>query len=358
LDKVRLIIYFEMFMLQDIRKVDLTNKRVLMRADFNISLDGDGDVKDRHKVEAARQTVDYVLAHSGATLAIMSHMGRPKDRDDKQYSMAHIRDDVSEILQRPVRIACDCIGVCVSGGIEDLPDGEILLLENLRYHVGEKNDDSHFAQQLAAPFDVYINDAFSVCHRSHASVHAIQEYIESYAGIWLQREVEILTKVRDHVEQPAVAIIGGAKIDTKIPLISALEQTYSSVLVGGRTSVEALEKGLHFSEKVMLPVDFVGVDKFDIGPKAIKDFVDRISVAKTIIWNGPLGKFEEKPYDKATLAIAQAIADNQEAFSVVGGGESVQALTQAGLENHVSFVSTGGGAMLAFLAGESMPGLA
>ncbi len=344
-------------MLQDIRKIDLTDKRVIMRADFNITLDDQGDVKDRHKVEAARATVDYVLSHPGVTLAIMSHMGRPTGPDDKSFSLAHLRDDVSAILDRPVRIACDCIGVCVSGGIEDLPDGEILLLENLRYHDGEKGNDDYFAQQLAAPFDIYINEAFSVCHRGHASVDAITRHIPSYAGIWLQGEVETLTKVRDAVDQPAVAIIGGAKIETKIPLISALEQTYSAVLVGGRTAVEAMDESLVFSEKVMLPTDFAGAEKFDIGSETVKDFVHRIAQAKTVIWNGPMGKFEERPYDKGTVAIARAIADNPDAFSVVGGGESVQALRQTGLQNHVSFVSTGGGAMLAFLANENMPGL-
>jgi len=344
-------------MLKKIQNVDLTNKRVLLRADFNVLLDKDKNVQDTYKIQAVRETVDYVLSHGGATLALMSHMGRPSGVVDKELSLAHIRDDISKILERPVNVACNSIGVCVQGALEGAKQGEILLLENLRFHEQEKANDRHFAQQLAAPFDSYINDAFSVCHRAHASVEAITEHIPHYAGLWLQKEVETLTKVRDTVEAPAVAIIGGAKIDTKIPLITALGKNYGTILVGGRTSVEAVDADMEFDDKVILPIDFTGSERYDIGPETIVKFIEKITTAKTVVWNGPLGKFEEKPYDTSTVKIAQAIAENKDCFSVVGGGESVQALEAAGLTEKISFISTGGGAMLAFLAGEEMPGL-
>lgn len=343
--------------LKKIQGIDLTGKRVLLRADFNVSIDQNGSAQETYKIAAIKETVDYILSHEGVKLAIISHLGRPSSSEDTKYSLSQLQDEVAEILDRPVAFVCNCIGVCVQRAIEEHIDGQILLLENLRYHDAEKGNDDLFATQLATAFDVYVNDAFSVTHRAHASVHAITKVINSYAGIWIQKEVEMLTKAKKASETPSVAIIGGAKIQTKLPLIKTLEKSYTNILVGGKTATEAIDQKIAFGQRVILPEDFTGDKRYDIGPKTIKAFKALVRESRLIIWNGPLGKFEQSPFDAGTNEIAKEIALNKNAFSVVGGGESVQALHSLGYEKNVSFVSTGGGAMLAFMAGESMPGL-
>lgn len=343
--------------LQKIQEVDLTNKRVLLRADFNVSIDEQGRAKETYKIAAAKETVDYIMSFKGVKLAMISHLGRPASPEDKKFSLIHLKDEVAQTFGFPTAFVCDCIGVCVQRAMEEHKDGQILLLENLRYHEGEKQNDAVFASQLVTAFDVYVNDAFSVTHREHASVHSITKCIDSYAGIWLQREVEMLSKAKEASQMPSVAIIGGAKIQTKLPLIKTLENTYTNILVGGKTATEALDEKITFSDRVFLPEDFAGDNRYDIGPKTINTFKVLIRESKLIIWNGPLGKFEQPPFDTGTNEIAKEIAHNKEAFSIVGGGESVQALRSLGYDKDVSFVSTGGGAMLAFMADESMPGL-
>jgi len=343
--------------LRKIQKVDLTNKRVLLRADFNVSIDPSGAAKETYKIAALKETVDYVLSHKGVSLAIVSHLGRPSSPDDTAFSLKNLKDEVSQILGRPVAFVCNCVGVCVQRAISEYKEGQVVLLENLRFHEGEKKNDSLFATQLTTAFDIYINDAFSVTHRAHASVQAITHLIPSYAGIWLQREVQMLTKAKTAAVTPSVAIIGGAKIQTKLPLIATLEKSYTKILVGGRTAVEAIDQKMSFSQKVVLPQDFAGEKKYDIGIQTITQFNTYINDAKLIVWNGPMGKFEQPPFDNGTKEIAQAIASNKQAFRIVGGGESVQALRSLGYDKDVDFVSTGGGAMLAFMAGEPMPGL-
>ncbi len=343
--------------LKKIQEIDLTGKRILLRCDYNVSVDEKGKVKDLYKIQVSKKTVDYIMSFSGVKLCILTHLGRPKGKKDNAFKVAQMKDEIETTLQRSIRMACDCIGVCVSGALEEVKEGEVILLENVRFHKEEKEGDTHFASQLAAPFDIYVGDAFGVSHRKHASVAAITQHIPSYAGLVNQAEVEALTKIKADVKHPAVAVIGGSKIETKIPLISMFEKDYDHILVGGRTSVEAIDAKMTFSQKVVLPKDFTGKERFDIGEKTTKKFVETIKKAQTIVWNGPLGKFEEAPYDKSTLAVADAIANNREAYSVVGGGESVQAVTESGHFGDISFVSTGGGAMLAFLSGDKMPGL-
>lgn len=343
-------------MLKTIKDVDFTGKRVLMRVDLNIALDDKGDALDQYKLQAPKESIDHILSFEGVRLALMSHRGRPDGQRTKDLSLMYLADDLARAYGRTVLPVCECVGVCVVDTIEKATQGEIVLLENLRFHIEEEDNDDLFAQQLAAPFDVYVNDAFAVTHRAHASVSAIVQHIPSYAGFWLAREVEQLSKVKDATEHPAVAIIGGAKVATKIPLIDMFEKSYDTILVGGLTAVEAQDEDMTFSDKVLLPSDYAQ-DQRDIGPQTITAFTEIIRSAKTIVWNGPMGKFEEKPYDAGTRAVTEAIVDNSAAFSVIGGGESVQALTESGHADDVSFVSTGGGAMLSFLSGEDMPGL-
>jgi len=342
--------------LNTIKGYDFTQKRVVMRVDFNILLDEKNDARDIYKLKAVQESIDYILSFDGVRLALISHRGRPTGQNQKHFTMAYLADDIARILNRTVHSVCDCVGVCVVDALEKMREGEVLLLENLRFHKEEKADDELFAQQLAAPFDVYVNEAFSVCHRAHASVHAITKYLPSYAGLWLAKEVANLERVRRATEHPSVAIIGGAKIDTKVPLISAFEKSYDTILVGGRVAIEAQQRQMTFAGNVVLPTDYSD-HHFDIGAQTIRLFQEKIAQAKIIVWNGPMGKFEEAPYDRGTRALAQTIGENTQAFSVVGGGESVQALHESGYFDAVSFVSTGGGAMLSFLSGEPMPGL-
>ena len=342
--------------LKTIREVDFNNKSVLVRADFNVSVDDNGNAMDTYKLEAIVKTVDYILSFSNVKLALISHIGRPVDKNDEKFSMKYLVDDLQRVLDMRVKFVSDCVGGSVNEALSTVADDEVLLLENVRFYKEEKKNDKDFAKKLSEPFDVYVNDAFSVSHREHASICGIAEYLPSYAGIRLVEEVSVLEEEKKAENHPAIAIIGGAKIETKLPLIKEFEESYDKILVGGRISIEAEDAKIEFSDKVVLPVDYAE-NKFDIGEETIKEFVSYIKDAKTIIWNGPLGKFEEKPFDKGTVSIANAVAENQEVFSVVGGGESVQALNQTGNFDKISFVSTGGGAMLSFLSLGDMPGL-
>lgn len=342
--------------LKTIREIDFSNKKVLVRADFNVSVNSDGNAMDTYKLESIVKTVDYILSFSNVKLALISHRGRPSSREDEKFSMKYLIDDLQRILDIRVRFVSDCIGESIDKVLNVVADDEVLLLENVRFYKEEKKNDKDFAKKLSEPFDIYVNDAFSVSHREHASICGITEYLPSYAGIRLLEETIVLEEAKKAKNHPAIAIIGGAKIETKLPLIKEFEESYDKILVGGRISIEAEDAKIEFTDKVVLPVDYAE-NKFDIGEETIKEFVSYIKDAKTIIWNGPLGKFEEKPFDKGTVSIANAIAKNEKVFSVVGGGESVQALNQTGNFDKISFVSTGGGAMLSFLSSGDMPGL-
>jgi phosphoglycerate kinase len=233
--------------------------------------------------------------------------------------------------------------------------GEVLLLENVRFYEGEEKNDEEFSKKLAENFDIFINDAFSVCHRDQSSVTGVAKILPSFAGFWLQKEIENLDKIKSNPERPAVAIIGGAKIETKLPMIKSFEKIYDNILVGGKIANEAIDENIQFSEKVMLPTDFSG-DRMDIGEETIQKFVEIIKNAKTIVWNGPMGKFEESPYDLATKEVLKAVIGSG-AYTLLGGGESVEILEKENAMEKISFVSTGGGAMLEYLSGNPMPGI-
>jgi phosphoglycerate kinase len=341
----------------NIRKMqdsNFTEKKVLIRADFNVGI-VNGKIQEKYKLKACKETVDFLLKQDGTKIALMSHLGRPEGKASSEFSLLQIRKDLEEILGTRVVFVADCIGNKVTEALNALNAGEVLLLENVRFHGGDEKNDESFSKKLAQHFDIFVNEAFSVCHRSHASVTGVAKILPSYAGFWLQKEIHNLNKIIHEPEYPATAIIGGAKIETKLPLIKAFEKTYTNVLVGGKISVEAEDQNMTFSPKVIMPSDYAK-DRLDIGDKTILRFKNIIAMSRVIVWNGPMGKFEETPYDKGTRAIMEAIIDS-DAYSLIGGGESVQAVEESGNMEKISFVSTGGGAMLEYLSGNKMPGI-
>lgn len=341
----------------DIQKIQegvFLGKKVLLRADFNVAV-VEGKIQERYKLEACKKTVDHLSRQEGSKIALISHLGRPGGKIDLQYSLKQFQEELEKILNKKIVFVEDCIGEKVSEALENLQPGEVLLLENVRFYEGDENNDVEFSRQLAKNFDIFVNDAFSVCHRDQASVTGVTKFLPSYAGLWLQEELKNLNKVLHEPEAPATAIIGGAKIETKLPLIKKFEQTYAHILVGGMIANEAIDEKLELSSKVILPLDFVD-DRLDIGPKTVQRFREIILSSKVVVWNGPMGKFEQKPYDQGTKAILEALIDS-DAFTLIGGGESVQVLEENGLMDQISFVSTGGGAMLEYLSGNHMPGI-
>ncbi len=340
--------------MKKIQEADLVGKKVLVRADFNVGV-VDGKIAEKFKLEACKETVEHLLSQSETKVALCSHLGRPEGQFNEKFSLKQLASELENILTKKIVFVPEISVEKIQAALEDLNEGEILLLENVRFYPGEEKNDSEFSQQLAGAFDVFVNEAFSVCHRDQSSVTGVTKFLPSYAGFWLQKEVENLDRVLDNPAKPAVAIIGGAKIETKLPLIEKFEKIYDQVLVGGMVANEALDQKKTFSDKVILPQDFEG-ERLDIGPKTLEQFKQIVATAKTIVWNGPLGKFEEKPFDRATREILQMVAESQ-AFTLVGGGESVQVLEENGWLDKISFVSTGGGAMLEYLSGNPMPGI-
>jgi len=353
--------------IKKIQNADLKDKKVLLRADFNVAIEN-GKAKEEFKIKACKESLIYLLSQD-AKVALISHLGRPDGKPSLEFSLEQLAADIERILDVKIKFVSDCIGEKVKEAIDNLEMGEIILLENVRFYEGEdpatsdeasdngarKNDFLEFSKKLAENFDIFINDAFSVCHRNQASVTGITKFIDSYAGFWLQKEIENLDKVKNDPEHPAVAIIGGAKIETKLPLIKNFEKTYDNILVGGKIANEAIDQNIQFSEKVMLPIDFSG-DRLDIGKETTQKFIEIIKDAKTIIWNGPLGKFEESPYDLATKEVLKAVIGSG-AYTLLGGGESIEILEKENAMEKISFVSTGGGAMLEYLSGNPMPGI-
>ncbi len=336
---------------------EIAGKKILVRVDFNIELDAAQNAEEQFKLDVAKKTIDYLFKRGAAAIAVASHFGRPDGKRDEKFSLQPLTDDAQRALGRPVRFVADCLGENVVKALDALPVGEVLLLENLRFYAGEEANDVDFAVRLAGPFDMFVNEAFSVCHRAHASVVAITQYLPSYAGFRLIEEVAQLETLRVSPQHPAVAIIGGAKIETKLPIIRMFEKLYDSVLVGGMIANEAIDQKIEFDSNVILPQDFVGEGRLDIGANTIAQFAEVIATAKTIVWNGPMGKFEEKPYDAGTHGVLQAILTNKDAHVVIGGGESLAAVGRENAIDRIGFVSTGGGAMLDFFGGVTMPGL-
>ncbi|MFA6552802.1 MAG: phosphoglycerate kinase [Candidatus Paceibacterota bacterium] len=345
--------------IKKIQEAELENKKVILRVGFDVSVEN-GHAKELFKIKTVKETVDYLVSKN-AKIAMMTYFGRPRGKKDIKFSLNQLVGDIEQALGYKIKFVPDCIGKKVEEAMDNLGEKELIMLENVRFYPGEGDFemgldyDEEFAKKLAQGFDFFINDAFSQSHRSQASISGIPKYIPSYAGFLMQKEIENLNHVLHEPDYPATAIIGGAKIETKLPLIKAFEKTYTHVLVGGRVANEAIDQKIEFSAKVILPNDFAK-DRLDIGEKTLERFKDIINHSKVVVWNGPMGKFEEPPYDKGTRDILDAVADC-DGFTLIGGGESVQVLEENGLMDKVSFVSTGGGAMLEYLSGNSMPGI-
>lgn len=381
------------------------NKKALIRVDFNVPLDENFKVTDANRIEAAKPTIDKILADGGSVI-LMSHLGRPKGVEEK-YSLKHIVSKTEEVLGVPVKFAADCIGSVAEKAAADLQPGEVLLLENLRFYKEEEAGDVDFSKKLASLGDIYVNDAFGTAHRAHASTTIIAQFFpnDKCFGTLLAKEIESLNKVLKDSERPVTAVLGGSKVSSKITVIENILDKVDHMIIGGGmtfTFVKALggnvgnsiceddklqlaldilhlakEKNVH----IHIPVDVVAADAFsndantqvvdvrsipegwqglDAGPKSLENFREVIMNSKTILWNGPLGVFEMETFAKGTIALGNYIAEStaKGAFSLVGGGDSVAAVKQFGLEPKMSYVSTGGGAMLEMLEGRTLPGIA
>jgi phosphoglycerate kinase len=379
--------------MKSVKSTDIKNKKVFLRVDFNIDLDEKGNILSDFRIKAVIPTIQFLLSAGVGKIIIASHLGKPKGKDEK-LSLKSIAEYLGKLLNQPVVFVDDCIGEKVKLEIEKSPLQSIIVLENLRFYEGEENNNIDFAKELANLADIFVNDAFGVCHRENASIVAITNFLPSYAGLLLEKEIENLDKINNNFEKPLVLILGGAKISTKLPLINKFLDKADKVLLGGglvNTILKANGKEIGQSifesellkeaqvlnaENIIMPNDFligkslddnqaravlagnVNINDWilDIGPETLNNFVKIISNAKTIVWNGPVGYSENPVFRQGTNKIIEAIVNSQ-AFSVVGGGETLLALEQAKVLEKISFVSTGGGAMLSYLSGEEMLGL-
>ena len=345
--------------MKSIRDVDIAGLRVLMRCDFNVPLDETGKVSDDFRIRAALPTIEYVLKKKGK-LVLMTHVGDPEGKATQRLRVDGIGEKLAELLDVPVVKAPDCVGKSVDALVSKMAPGEILLLENLRFHKEEQENGKLFARQLASLGDIYVNDAFPVCHRVHASVVGVSKILPSFAGFFLEHELEELERLIKSPKHPVVAIIGGAKPESKLSVIDAISKTADAVLLGNLLGNAAKSRKIKFKNpsKIFFPLDASpGKGKeFDIGPKTRELFLRKIKGSKTVFWAGPLGKYEEAPYGEGSLAVAKAITMSN-AFSVAGGGNLIAFLGKHRLREKFSHLSTGGSAMLEFIAGKKLPGL-
>jgi len=346
--------------IKKIQDADLEEKKVILRVDFNVSIEN-GHVKESFKIEAAKESLAYLMKKKSC-IALVSYFGRPEGKFDPKLSMGQLKEDVQRILGVNIRFIDDCIGPKVAEGMESLAEDEILMLENVRFYPGEDENDDELAKKIAEPFDVFINDAFSQSHRDQASITGITKFLPSFAGFRLQKEILEMERIKKDFSRPAVAIIGGAKIETKLPVINFFEKIYDHILVGGKIANEAIDEKIIFSDKIILPVDYVD-DRMDIGPKTRERFIELIKNAKTVVWNGPLGKFEEEKYSHGSGEIMKAILEAKSSspenfpYVLIGGGETLELVEKMEAFGKIDFISTGGGAMLDFLGGAEMPGI-
>lgn len=386
-----------MFNKKTVRDIDVKGKRVLVRVDFNVPIK-DGVVSDDTRIRAALPTIEYLLEH-GAAVVLFSHLGRPKGGPDPKYSMRPVADYLKGLVQAPVKFVDEAAGPKASEAAANLKPGEILVLENTRFYAGEEKNDTDLAKQFASLADIYVNDAFGSAHRAHSSTEGVARFLPAVAGFLMEKEIQYLGQAISDPQRPFVAILGGAKISDKIGVIRNLLAKADSILIGGAMAntffkaegypmgdslvenevldlaKELLKEG---GTKIRLPKDVVvacgsienaeikvmpvgpvadGCRALDIGPESVESFAKVIKGAKTVVWNGPMGLFEDQRFAKGTFGVAQALADSQ-ATTIVGGGDSAAAIQQSGLADKITHISTGGGASLEMLEGLPLPGVA
>lgn len=341
--------------MKTIKSFNISGKKVLVRCDFNVPLDDRGNIRDDFRIIKTLPTIQYLIKKK-AKIILMSHLGEPNGIVVENLKLDKVKEKLEALLGAVIKKTDDCIGKEAEKQVFNLKPRQILLLENLRFHKEESNNDLDFAKQLADFSDIYINDAFSDCHRNDASIVSVPKYLPHGMGLLLQNEIEILSKVLKESTHPIIVLVGGIKGETKVKFINEISEIADFVLTGGLIKKKILEKSLVFKhlEKIIGSVD--NLEALDISENTIKVFKEKILKAKTIIWNGPFGKFEDEKYKNGTLQIAKAIIKSK-AFSVVGGGQTVEFLRKEGMLDKFNHVSTGGGAMLDYLSGGILPGL-
>ncbi|NNG66950.1 phosphoglycerate kinase [Caldanaerobacter subterraneus] len=383
-----------------VRDIDVSGKRVLVRVDFNVPMDENENITDDRRIREALPTIEYLINHN-AKVILVSHLGRPKGKFNPDYSLKPVAKRLSELLKKPVIMAEDVIGEDAKAKAAALKEGEVLLLENVRFHAEEEKNDPEFAKELASLADIYVNDAFGTAHRAHASTAGVAKYLPAVAGFLIEKELSIMGETLENPKRPFVAILGGAKVSDKIGVITNLLEKVDSLLIGGgmaytfikakgyeigkslleedkiELAKEIMEKAKQKGVNFMLPVDtviakelksgvpyeVVDIDKMpedqigvDIGPKTIEEYSKVIKHAMTVVWNGPMGVFEIPEFAKGTEAIAKALSECK-GTTIVGGGDSAAAIEQLGYADKVTHISTGGGASLEFLEGKVLPGI-
>lgn len=384
-----------------VRDLDLDGKKVLMRCDFNVPLDENKNITDKTRIVAAMPTIKYVLDHN-AKLILCSHLGRPKGEVKPELSLKPVADELSKELGREVKLAKDIVGPSAHELTENMKEGDVVLLENVRFDPREEKNDEEFSKELASLAEVYVNDAFGTCHRAHASTAGVVAYLPSGVGFLIEKELKVLGDALNNPRRPFVAILGGAKVSTKIGVIDALLDKVDVLLIGGGMAYtfyksmgygvgnsiceldkldlakELMQKAKEKGVKLVIPVDNVigkefkpdteskivayneipdGWEGFDIGPKTVKMYEEELKNAKTILWNGPVGLFEFDQFANGTNSIAKYMANLDDCTTIIGGGDSAAAVTKIGLADKMTHISTGGGASLEFIEGKKLPGI-
>ena len=384
-----------------VRDVDLKGKKVLVRVDFNVPMDENRAITDENRIIGALPTIRYLVEH-GAKTILCSHLGRPKGEVNPKYSLAPVARRLGELLGQPVKMAKDVVGPDADAVVASLKEGEVALLENLRFHKEEEKNEEGFARKLASYADLYVNDAFGTAHRAHASTEGVAHFLPAVSGFLIEKELQFMGKALENPDRPFVAILGGAKVSDKLGVINNLLEKVDTLIIGGGMAYtftvaqggrvgdsllesdkvdyarEMMKKAQDKGVKLLLPVDTLIADKFDndantqvvptseipdgwqgldIGPKTALLFAEAIKNAKTVVWNGPMGVFEMPTFAQGTQAVAKALAESG-ATTIVGGGDSAAAVAQMGFADNISHISTGGGASLEFLEGLVLPGVA
>ena len=384
-----------------VKDIDIKNKRVIVRVDFNVPLDKSCNITDDSRIRGALPTIQYLIGND-AKIILMSHLGRPKGKVKDEMRLTPVAKRLSELLGKDVKKLDDCVGDDVTKTLSNMQPKEVVLLENLRFHPEEEANDPEFAKQLASFADIFINDAFGSCHRAHASTEGITKYLPSVAGFLVSKEIDYFEKATKNPDKPYVAILGGAKVSGKINVITNLMNSVDAILIGGAMAYtflksegvdignskleadkvdlakEILKNARSKNVKILLPSDHIVADKIDaaakteitkdkaipegkigldIGPKTVQEFEEVLKGAKTVIWNGPVGFFELKPFSKGTEELARFLA-NSKLTTIIGGGDTAAAINGLGLGEKMSHISTGGGASLEYLEGKTLPGIA